>query len=119
MTVLLAIVLSAAFLMLVAKWSRATAFYAAIPGALSYVMAMSMRSSADNRLVVLAQMLRLTALLLALPALIALSFDAGAPPALAADTTAYAVWPLKSLSAVRSAICLKDLAFRPECCSAA
>jgi uncharacterized protein len=50
-----------------AGWDRATAFFASIPGAMSYVLAASLRSSADTRLVVIAQMLRLLVLMALLP----------------------------------------------------
>lgn len=78
-TVAAVIAASAAFLGVYGKWSRATAFFASVPGALSYVVAMSLRSSADTRLVVVAQMLRLVALLAILPSLITFSM---APPQL-------------------------------------
>ena len=78
-TVAAIIVASVIFLVEKAKWSRTTAFFASIPGALSYVLIMSMRSTADTRLVVLSQMLRLTALLFLLPLIVTLSFD---PPSL-------------------------------------
>ncbi len=78
-TILLVIAASAAFLMNHSKWNRATAFYASIPGALSHVLALSMRSSADVRQVMLAQMFRLAMLLALLPSLLTLSL---APPAL-------------------------------------
>ncbi len=74
-TVAAVIAASALFLTAKAKWSRSTAFFASIPGALSYVMIMSLRSTADTRLVILAQMLRLTALLLVLPFLVTASVD--------------------------------------------
>lgn len=79
-TVALVIAASAAFLVLYGKWNRATAFYASVPGALSYVVALSMRSSADTRLVVVAQMLRVVALLAVLPSLIGLSVTATVLP---------------------------------------
>jgi hypothetical protein len=63
----LIIAASAAFLTSKAGWSRTTAFYASVPGALSYVLATSLRSSADTPLVILAQLLRVISLLLFLP----------------------------------------------------
>jgi len=72
-TILLVIAGSAAFLVGLGKWSRTTAFFASVPGALSYVIAMSLRSSADTRLVVMAQMLRLVAILAVLPTIVSLS----------------------------------------------
>jgi membrane AbrB-like protein len=79
--VLLVIGASAGFLATLAKWNRATALYASVPGALSYVLALSMRSSADVRLVMFAQLLRLVALLAILPSVLTLSM---APPPLPA-----------------------------------
>ncbi|HEY7644891.1 MAG TPA: AbrB family transcriptional regulator, partial [Hyphomicrobiales bacterium] len=61
---------SGAYLALAARWTRSTAFFASVPGALTYVMVVSMRSSADTRLVIMAQMLRVVALVLVLPVLI-------------------------------------------------
>jgi uncharacterized protein len=72
-TILVGIAASAAFLVSLGKWSRATAFFASIPGALSYVIALSLRSTADTRLVVMAQMLRLVAILAILPTVVSLS----------------------------------------------
>jgi membrane AbrB-like protein len=79
---------SAAFLIRAARWSRATAFFASVPGALSYVMAVSLRSSADTRLVIMAQMLRVVALLLVLPVLIATALP-HTPRIAAAATSGY------------------------------
>ena len=78
-TILLVIAGSAAFLVILGKWSRATAFFASVPGALSYVIALSLRTKADTRLVVMAQMLRLVAILAVLPTLVTLSMP---PPKL-------------------------------------
>ena len=78
-TILLVIAGSAAFLVVFGKWSRTTAFFASVPGALSYVVALSLRSTADTRLVVMAQMLRLVAILAVLPTLVTLSMP---PPIL-------------------------------------
>lgn len=72
-TMLVVIAASTVFLIAQAKWSRPTALYASIPGALSYVLALSLRSAADTRLVMLAQMLRLVALLAILPSVASLS----------------------------------------------
>jgi membrane AbrB-like protein len=72
-TILFGIAASATFLVGLAKWSRTTAFFASIPGALSYVIALSLRSTADTRLVVMAQMLRLVSVLAILPSIVSLS----------------------------------------------
>jgi membrane AbrB-like protein len=55
------------FLRSVARWDKPTAFFASVPGAMSYVLAMALRSKADTRLVVVAQMLRLLVLMAVLP----------------------------------------------------
>jgi membrane AbrB-like protein len=78
---LLVIASSAAFLATLAKWNRPTALYASVPGALSYVLALSMRSSADVRLVMFAQLLRLVALLAVLPSLLTVSLRPPSMPA--------------------------------------
>lgn len=56
-----------AFLTRQARWTRSTAFFASVPGALSYVLIMSLRSPADTPLVVMTQLLRVVSLLLILP----------------------------------------------------
>lgn len=84
-TVAAVIAASAAFLTAKGKWSRPTAFFASIPGALSYVIVMSMRSTADTRLVILSQMMRLTALLFVLPLIVTVSVESSALPALPAS----------------------------------
>ncbi|MDZ4789627.1 MAG: AbrB family transcriptional regulator [Hyphomicrobiales bacterium] len=67
-------------------WDAPTAFFASIPGALSYVIAMTLNSRADAKLVVMAQMVRLMILMAILPPLIvALSDPADMePPVIAA-----------------------------------
>lgn len=66
-TVALVIVACVAFLILHAKWDRATAFFAVVPGALSTVLILAMRSPANTGLVIMAQSVRLFALLALLP----------------------------------------------------
>lgn len=51
-------------------WDAPTALFASIPGALSYVVAMTMNSRADATLVVMAQMVRLMILMALLPPVI-------------------------------------------------
>ncbi|AXS39671.1 hypothetical protein D1F64_05930 [Breoghania sp. L-A4] len=58
------------FLRFVARWNEQTAFFAAIPGALSYVLALAAQSSADLRLVAVSQTTRLFFLVAILPPLI-------------------------------------------------
>jgi len=55
------------FLVRVCGWSRRTAFFAAVPGVLSFVIATAGATGADNRLVTVAQFFRLLALVLILP----------------------------------------------------
>jgi membrane AbrB-like protein len=80
LTILACIAASTSFLVGLAKWNRTTAFFASIPGALSYVVALSLRSTADTRLVVMAQMLRLVSVLAILPSVVSLAMP---PPHLA------------------------------------
>lgn len=64
-----------------AHWDRKTAFYACIPGALTFVMALAARSDADIRFVVVSQSIRLFFLVAILPVvLLALNVS---PPAAA------------------------------------
>lgn len=58
------------FLRMVARWERQTAFFAAIPGALSYVLAMAAQSTADLRRVSVSQTTRLFFLVAVLPPLL-------------------------------------------------
>lgn len=63
--------------------NRHTAFFASIPGALSYVMAMTLASPADTRSVAVIQSFRLVLLVAALPGLLSLAGMGGtavAPP---------------------------------------
>lgn len=62
-----------------AGWDRRTAFYAAMPGALSLVMALALRSGADLRFVAVSQSIRLFFLVAVLPLVLTWSGPA-APP---------------------------------------
>jgi membrane AbrB-like protein len=62
-----------AYLNRVTAWNRSTTFFAGIPGAISYVTALTLESKADARMVMLVQMLRLMILMAVLPPLIAAS----------------------------------------------
>jgi uncharacterized protein len=74
------------FLRKFAGWDRPTAFFASVPGAMSYVLALSLRSSADTRLVVVAQMLRLLVLMALLPIVVRATMPVELPaPPLAGD----------------------------------
>lgn len=79
-----------AFLLLYAKWDKATAFFASVPGAMSYVLALSLQSRADTRLVVVAQMLRLLILMALLPIFVRATMPFQQIPAASADVTALA-----------------------------
>jgi membrane AbrB-like protein len=67
-----------AFLLRVAGWDRDTAFYASIPGALSYVIAVASETAADVRRVAVSQSVRLFLLVAALP-LIIIAIEGGPP----------------------------------------
>ncbi len=58
------------FLTRVARWDRATALFAAIPGALSYVVAIASTTGADLRRVAIGQSIRIFLLVVAIPALV-------------------------------------------------
>ena len=76
-TVALVIVACVTFLILHAKWDRATAFFAVVPGALSTVLILAMRSPANTGLVILAQSVRLFALLALLPIVVTATVPGG------------------------------------------
>lgn len=58
------------FLRYIARWNEETAFFASIPGALSYVLAMAVQSSADLRRVAVSQTIRLFFLVAVLPSVL-------------------------------------------------
>ena len=58
------------FLTQVARWDRPTAFFASVPGALSYVLALALTTRADLRRVAISQSLRLFVLVAILPSII-------------------------------------------------
>jgi membrane AbrB-like protein len=66
-----------AFLVRVGKWDRQTAFFAALPGALSYVLAVAAETKADLPKVVVGQSVRLFVLVTLLPSVVA-AVDSGA-----------------------------------------
>lgn len=66
------------FLVHVSGWDRETAFFSAVPGALSYVIAVASTTGADIRKVAVSQSIRIFLLVAALPA-IAVAIE-GAPP---------------------------------------
>ncbi len=68
--VVITVVASTAYLSSQRGWNRSTALFSSVPGALSYVVIMAMRSDANTPLVVLAQMMRVVTLLLLIPLII-------------------------------------------------
>jgi len=71
-------------------WSDATAFFSSIPGALSYVVAMTIGTKADTKLVVMAQMVRLMILMAVLPPIIVSFNDPKPIPAPAPEAPLFA-----------------------------
>ncbi len=67
------------FLHRIAGWDGKTAFYACIPGALTFVMALAERSEADVRFVAVSQSIRLFFLVAILP-IVLIGTSGGAPP---------------------------------------
>jgi membrane AbrB-like protein len=74
-------VIAAAFLFFrrVSGWDRESAFFASIPGALSYVLALAVTSRADIRKVATAQSIRVFCLVAVLPIFIGSVQEVGAP----------------------------------------
>lgn len=66
------------FLFRVSGWDRETAFFAAVPGALSYVIAVASTTGADIRKVAVSQSIRIFLLIAALPAII-VAVEGGPP----------------------------------------
>jgi membrane AbrB-like protein len=87
------------YLVWIAGWDRTTAFFASIPGALSYVVAMAATSGADLRRVVVGQSIRLFLLVAAIPALI----SAVEPPSVAVARPVVDLIPLVLLLACSAA----------------
>ncbi|MCB1489604.1 MAG: AbrB family transcriptional regulator [Bauldia sp.] len=69
-TVAACIVAVRVFLVRVAGWDRDTAFFSAVPGALSFVLALASETSADMRKVAASQSIRIFLLVAVLPGLI-------------------------------------------------
>jgi membrane AbrB-like protein len=83
------IVAGVAYLHGVARWSKPTAFFASVPGAMSYVLALALRSNADTRLVVVAQMLRLIVLMALLPIMVRTTMPFELPVPAPANSTLF------------------------------
>ena len=92
-TVLAVMAASVAYLHGVARWSKPTAFFASVPGAMSYVLAIALSSKADTRLVVVAQMLRLMVLMALLPILVRATMPFELPAPAAASSPAFGLVP--------------------------
>lgn len=69
-----------AFLVQISGWDRETAFFAAVPGALSYVIAVAATTGADIRKVAVSQSIRIFLLIAVLPAII-VAIEGGMPSA--------------------------------------
>jgi hypothetical protein len=78
LTVAACIVAVQLFLMRFAGWDRETAFYAAIPGALSYVLALAIETGADIRKVAASQSIRVFLLVAVLPGVV-FAIEGGPP----------------------------------------
>jgi membrane AbrB-like protein len=92
-------------------YDRATAFYASVPGAMNYVMALTLVSKADARAVVVVQSFRLVLLVAALPSLLSLAGLGAAvprPPAAIAAVNWYD-FPLLFLMAVSCGLGMERL----------
>lgn len=89
------------FLVHVSGWDRDTAFYAAVPGALSYVIAVAATTGADIRKVAVSQSIRIFLLIAVLPAII-VAMEGGPPLAAVVKTASWG--ELALLVAVSSAV---------------
>lgn len=109
--VALAVVLSVALLVRTAKWDRLTAFFASVPGALSVVLLLAMRSEADVKLVVLAQLFRLFVLMTVLPFIVTLSVAHSAVPVSVSVAVSYPQAALQLLAGAAVGFTLDWLRF--------
>ncbi|WP_170181894.1 AbrB family transcriptional regulator [Phreatobacter stygius] len=99
------------YLTRVEGFDRSTAFYASIPGAMNYVMALTIGSKADARSVVVVQSFRLVLLVAALPSFLALAGLGAAAPkaAVATGSAAWFDYPLMALLAVSCGLGMERL----------
>lgn len=99
------------YLTRVEGFDRSTAFYGSIPGAMNYVMALTIGSKADARAVVVVQSFRLVLLVAALPSFLALAgLGASLPrPAPAAGSTAWFDYPLMAILAISCGLGMERL----------
>lgn len=79
-TVIVIVVAVVAFLRVVCRWDAMSAFFAAVPGALSYVMIAAADAGADLRRIAIAQSVRLVILIAVLPALVVAGSGHDIPP---------------------------------------
>ncbi len=91
------------YLVRVERFDRETAFFASIPGALNYVMALTLDSRADARVVAVIQSFRLVLLVAALPSLMALTGLGSAARPMAQTTAAH--WSEMALLVVLAVSC--------------
>ncbi len=91
------------YLVRVERFDRETAFFASIPGALNYVMALTLDSRADARVVAVVQSFRLVLLVAALPSLMALTGLGSAARPMAQTTAAH--WSEMPLLVVLAVSC--------------
>jgi membrane AbrB-like protein len=91
------------YLVRVERFDRETAFFASIPGALNYVMALTLASRADARVVAVIQSFRLVLLVAALPSLMALTGLGSAARPMAQATAAH--WSEMPLLVVLAVSC--------------
>jgi len=90
-----------AFLMRVAGWDRQTAFFSAVPGALSYVLALASETEADIRKVAASQSIRLFLLVAVLPAVI---LAVEGEPATVTRMVASSPWEIVAVLALAGAV---------------
>ena len=88
------------YLVRVSGWDRDTAFYSAVPGALSYVIAVAATTGADLRKVAVSQSIRIFLLVAALPTII-VALEGGPPTA---PPVVSASWPQMALLVAVSVI---------------
>ena len=88
------------YLVRISGWDRDTAFYSAVPGALSYVIAVAATTGADLRKVAVSQSIRIFLLVAALPTII-VALEGGPPTA---PPVVSASWPQMALLVAVSVI---------------
>ncbi|WP_421725286.1 AbrB family transcriptional regulator [Bauldia sp.] len=107
-TVIVGIAAVRAFLVRIAGWDRETAFFASIPGALSYVLAIASETNADMRKVATAQSIRVFLLVAALPGLL-VALEGGGDMTAAASVASPIEIAIMLLAALVSAVVARRL----------